>query len=326
MRTFLIAGAALLMTAAPVHATSTAPTAETAPTVELKPASVPRGADIAIPHMEGRVIVDGDTRIRVRGEVVHLLGTSGTAYVVHTSAKEGYAEGRAVRVRRDGSTRVLLRHVAAADLVVTQDGDQVVETREVAGKRTAVHVVSARTGEAVATRTFRGRMFSLDAAENRVLLSSWSPARTVWWNFASDATSVAARRTGGAADITADRLGSYTGDPYDGGCYVLSSLRHPARTLWRSCSDRAVAFSPSGRRVATVGIVDDGIGPAMVTVRRVRGGAALARYTTQWFGAIRWESNTALLLDTNGKRKAATIRCVLADCERASDLEPVPQY
>jgi len=330
MRTFLIAGAALLMAAAPVHAASTTAsagsTAPDAPTVELRPASVPRGADIAIPHIEGRVIVDGDTRIRVQGQVVHLLGTSGSAYVVHTSTKDGYAAGRTLRVRPDGSTRVLLRHEAAADLVVTRDGNQVVNTRELPRDRTAVRVVSARTGDVVATRTFRGRMFSLDAAEDRVLLSSWSPARTVWWNFASGATSVAAHRTGGAADITADRLGSYTGDPYDGGCYVLSSLRHPARILWRSCSDRALEFSPSGRRVATVGITDDGIGPRMVTVRRVQGGAALTRYQSQWFGELRWETATALLLDTNGKRKAATIRCVLTDCERASDLEPVPQY
>lgn len=317
-----MAGAALLMAAAPVHAASAA----SAPTVELKPGSIPRGADIAIPHMEGRVIVDGDTRIRVHARQVDLLGKSGSAYVVHTSAKDGYSKGRTLRVRPDGSTVVLSRHDATADVALTDDGAHVVRVRTVPRERTAVRAIDARTGSVVASRAFRGRLFPLDASEGRVLLSSWSPARTLWWNFLSDATGVAAHRTGGVADITADRLGSYTGDPYAGGCYVISSLRHPSRGLWRSCGERAVAFSPDGRRVATVGIVDDGIGPGMVTVRRVQGGAALARYRTQWFGEVRWESDTALLLDANGERKAATVRCVLADCERASNLTPVPQY
>lgn len=317
-----MAGAALLMAAAPVYAA----TAASAPTVELKPGSIPRGADIAIPHMEGRVIVDGDIRIRVHARQVDLLGKSGSAYVVHTSAKDGYSKGRTLRVRPDGSTVVLSRHDATAEVALTNDGAHVVRVRTVPRERTAVRAIDARTGSVVASRTFRGRVFPLDASEGRVLLSSWSPARTLWWNFLSDATGVAAHRTGGAADITADRLGSYTGDPYAGGCYVFSTLSDPTDVLWRSCAERAVAFSSNGRRVATVGIVDDGLGPSTVNVRRVHGGAALARYTTQWFGAIRWESDTALLLDANGLRKAATVRCTGADCERASDLEPAPQY
>ena len=157
-------------------------------------------------------------------------------------------------------------------------------------------------------------------------ISGWSPARTIWWNFRTDRTRQVVARTGGVADIAADRLGSYTGDPYAGGCYVLSSLTHPRDILWRSCGERAVEFSPDGRRVATVGILDDGLGPTRVTVRRVSHGAALARYAAKWFGAIRWESDTALLLDANGERKSATVRCVLAECERATDLEPAPQY
>lgn len=315
-------GAALLMAAAPVYAASAA----SAPTVELKPGLIPRGADIAIPHMEGRVIVDGDTRIRVHARQVDLLGKSGSAYVVHTSAKDGYSKGRTLRVRPDGSTVVLSRHDATAEVALTDDGAHVVRVRTLPRERTAVRAIDARTGSVVASRAFRGWVFPLDASGGRVLLSSWSPARTLWWNFLSDATGVAAHRTGGAADITADRLGSYTGDPYAGGCYVVSSLRHPSRVLWRSCGERAVAFSPDGRRVATVGIVDDGLGPSVVNVRRVKHGAALAHYTTKWFGELRWESSTALLLDANGERKAATVRCVLTDCERASDLEPAPQY
>ena len=41
-----------------------------------------------------------------------------------------------------------------------------------------------------------------------------------------------------------------------------------------------------------------------------------------WFGAIDFETTTAVLLETNGPRKAATVRCTDAGCERASDLSP----
>lgn len=318
-----MAGAALLLAAAPVSFAA----ADSAPTVELEPGSIPRGADIAIPHLEGRVIVDGATRIRVHARQVDLLGASGSAYVVHTSAKDGYSRGRTLRVRPDGSTVVLSRHDATADLLLTDDGSHVVRARTLPRERTSVRVIDARTAEVVASRVFRGWVFSLDGSSGRVVLSSWTPvARTVWWDFSADRVRVIARRTGGVASISADRLGSYTGDPYAGGCYELSSLRDPSRILWRSCGERAVAFSPDGRRVATVGIVDDGIGPAVVNVRRVVHGAALAHYTSQWFGELRWESSRALLLDANGVRKAATVRCVVADCERASDLRDAPQY
>jgi hypothetical protein len=318
MKSFLLAGVALLLAAAPASAS--------VPTTELSPGSLPRGEDVAIPHLEGRVIVDGDTRIRVAARRVFLLGKSGAAYVVHTSGKDGYSKGRTFRVRPDGTRELLGRAQSAAELRLSDDGDHLVRARTLSHERTAVRVTDARTGEVVASRTFRGWLLSLDAADGRVLLSGWSPARTLWWRFISDTTRVVAHRTGGTADIAADRLGSYTGDPYAGGCYVLSSLSDPTQVLWRSCAERAVAFAPDGRRVATVGILDDGLGPTTVTVRRVTHGAALARYATRWFGAIRWESATALLLDANGERKSATVRCVLADCERASDLEPVPQY
>ena len=319
MKSFLLAGVALLLAAAPASAS--------VPTTEINPGALPRGEDVALPHMEGRVIVDGDTRVRVDAPRVVLLGTSGDGYVVHTSGKDGYSRGRAFRVEPDGSTQLLARHTTAADLLLTDDGDHLVRARTLPKERTSVLVVDARTGDEVATRVFHRWVFSLDGDDGRVVLSSWTPvARTVWWHFESGTVRSIVGRTGGVADIGADRLGSYTGDPYAGGCYVLSTLSDPTDVLWRSCGERAVAFSPDGRKVALVGILDDGLGPTQVTVRRVSGGTVLARYATSWFGEVRWESNDALLLDANGKRKSATVRCVLTDCERASDLEPAPQY
>jgi hypothetical protein len=77
--------------------------------------------------------------------------------------------------------------------------------------------------------------------------------------------------------------------------------------------------------MATIHILSDGLGPSHVWLRR-DGGRLLAHYSTAgWFGALEWETRTALLLDTNGAQKSATVRCVVADCERASALRPVPQ-
>lgn len=322
MKSFLLAGVALLLAAAPASASISA----SVPTTDVSPGALPRGADIAIPHLEGRTIVDGDTRIRVDAQRVFLLGKSGTSYVVHTSGRDGTTNGRTYRVDADGSKTLLGRAQSVSDLLLSGDGDHLVRTRMHSHELTSVRVTDVDTGEVVAARTHKGWLSVLDAAEGRVLLSGWSPARTTWWNYLSDKTRTVVGRTGGEADIAADRLGSYTGDPYDGGCYVLSSLSSPREILWRSCGERAVEFSPDGVRVATVGILDDGLGPTRVSVRRVSHGGLLARYATKWFGAVRWESDTALLLDANGERKAATVRCVLTDCERATDLKPAPQY
>ena len=45
-----------------------------------------------------------------------------------------------------------------------------------------------------------------------------------------------------------------------------------------------------------------------------------------WFGQLRWESDTSLLLDTYGAKKWATIRCDRATCDRATALRPTPAY
>jgi hypothetical protein len=130
-------------------------------------------------------------------------------------------------------------------------------------------------------------------------------------------------RTGYAADISANRLATYTRDPYEGGCSVVSRLSAPRVALWRSCRERVDAFSPRGGRMATIDILSDGIGPREVLVRRA-GGRLLGHYSARWFGAVAFESERALLLDANGARKSATVRCVASRCVRSSALRPVP--
>ena len=77
--------------------------------------------------------------------------------------------------------------------------------------------------------------------------------------------------------------------------------------------------------MATIDLLSDGIGPSYVAVRTSRPQARGVRGGQGWFGEITFETPTALLLETNGARKAATVRCTDADCERASGLSPTVQ-
>jgi hypothetical protein len=72
-------------------------------------------------------------------------------------------------------------------------------------------------------------------------------------------------------------------------------------------------------------LLSDGIGAAVVMLRKING-APLVRYSIQgWFGAIWWETPTKLLMEANGKTQAATVRCKVDVCNRATDLSPTPE-
>ncbi|GAB3197231.1 hypothetical protein GCM10027062_08510 [Nocardioides hungaricus] len=287
-----------------------APTPAAAPTIEIKPTQLPRGENSRVPWLVGdRVIVDGDTRIEL-ADPGYLLGRSGTAYLVVST-------GRLLRVRADGTTRRIARLSVADGPVLSGDGDRVVVNRTVR-RHSRIRVLDARTGRQIVSRDFPRYTGVLDVDGGRAVLFSMAPARTLWWNFVADTTRPILRRGAGAADIGADRLSTFTGDPYQGGCTVVSSLRRPRQVLWRSCEDRPIAFSPNGRRMVTTDILSDGLGPGEVTARTTKGGKRLAAYRTYWFGAIAWETDRALLMDANTRRRAATVRCVVAECERAS--------
>jgi hypothetical protein len=291
------------------------------PETVLRPAELQRGPDISIPHLEGRTVVDGDVRIKVDAPRVDLLGRSGTAYVVGTSNADGTARFRVLRLTPSGGRTVLLRRVPVWELVLSADGTQIAFPK--AGRdHSRIRVFDATDGEVQADRRFRGSVSVLDFAEQRMVLGGWGPSRTFWWNAHSNTTRRISGRTGYAASIGADRVASFTKDPYLGGCSVLTTLRGRER-LWRSCTQRVATFAPRGTRMATVHILSDGLGPRDVLLRKPHG-RVLAHYTARWFGALDWESDRKLLLDTNGARKSATVRCVVADCERASDLRPVP--
>ena len=299
-----------------------APPASAVPETELRPAALERGEDVVIPHLEGETVVDGDIRIEVNAGSVRFLGTSGSDYVVGAANKDGDGAFRALRFTAEGEKTVLFRDVPIYELELADDGTQIASPRY-RRQETRVRVFSAVDGTVQATARFNGSVSVLDLDAGRMLLGGWSPNRTFLWDIEPGTTAKLVGRPGYEADISADRLATLTKDPYLGGCSIVSTVFSPRERLWRSCEHRVDSFSPGGRRAATIHILSDGIGPGDVWLRR-SGGKVLAHYSAEWFGLLSWESDQSLLLDTNGKRKSATVRCLVDDCERASDLRPSP--
>ncbi len=311
--------ALLLGVAAPSTAHASA-----VPETRLKPARLDRGAPMQVAHLNDHTIVDGDVRVTVKGGQVRLLGASGDDYVVGISDKDGGGNFRTVRVTAEGARTVLFRDESIWDQTLSDDGAQVAVATYVDRRRTRVRVYSATDGTKEAVRVFRGSVTVLDVDQQRMVLGGWSPERTLWWTPGSNATKQISGRVGYAADISADRLATVTKDPYLGGCTVVTTLSAPQNRRWGSCDERVAEFSPEGTRMSTIDILSDGRGPRDVWLRRA-GGKLLAHYSTAgWFGQLWWEDERTLLLDTVGAEKAAVVRCVLTDCERATALRPAP--
>jgi hypothetical protein len=290
-------------------------TPASAATTTIKPAKLPRGADVSIPHLEKKTVVDGSVRFKVKAPAVRLLGKSGTAYIVATADRTG-DHGEFWRYQSDGTrSRIGKGDLWSAEL--GGDGLNLVTTR-VQDRRTTIKVRSATTGVRVASRAFRGYVSVLDADADRVLLGS---LRKTWlWTTGTDTVAKVARLGGYEGDLSADVLAGYTKDPYDGGCSIVRRISTGVQ-LWKSCKERVESFNADGTRMATIDILSDGIGPSRVWARSTTG-QRLGAYDVHkgWFGTIEFETGTALLLHANGPRKAATVRCTDATCERASDL------
>lgn len=291
-----------------------------AATTEIQPGKLQRGENGAVPHVDGRALVDGDRRFTFVDRELRYLGRSGEDYVVGVWKQGSPRTQKVVRVSPAGERTPVLRRVPVSEISLSQDGEQLVRPRYFyQRKETKVLVWSAHDGSATTTRVFRGYVHDLDADGGRMVLSGSMPARTFWWNTANDATRRISQRTGYAADIRADRLAVLTGDPYQGGCSILSTLAAPDRSLWRSCDQAVTGFSPSGTRVTTVYLQSDGLGPGTVEVHRTHG-KLVDRYSTYFFGEVYWESADTLLMLAHGKTKSAWVRCTGAVCERTSRL------
>jgi hypothetical protein len=270
----------------------------------------------------GDVLVDGARRVPLRRSSV-LIGASGSGYVTWTS--DGARRPSIWRVRPDGDTALLMRAREAYGSVLSTDGELLAVPRiRVQARKTVVTIHDAVTGAVLQTTTFSGFASLLDLDGDELVVGTTSPARTTTWDLSTDAKQRISRHTGYQADVSADRLAVLTDDPYNGGCSVVSTLSDPATVLSESCTERVTDFAPDGRRLALVDLLTDGLGPNRVIVRTA-GGRRVATYEAPFFfGLVTWETATALLLQTNGPRQSALVRCVRAACERASRVRSAP--
>lgn len=293
---------------------SAAPAAED--TVRINPSTLPRGPEVTVPHLVGSTVIDGDRRVEVDADHVELLGKTGSAYVVATGEDGG--EDTVQRLTADGSLTPLVSGPTAWATRLSDDGRLLV-TASARRSRTRLVVRDASTGTVLRQQRLRGSVEVVAARGDTLLLSSWTAFRT--WSYDVD-TGERERLLAfpaGTADLAADRISYFTADPYDGGCMVVTRVSDPTVRLWRSCEARVEAFSPNGRRLATVHLLSDGPGPSVVDVRSARG-RVLASYESYVFGEIFWETNRALVLGANTRKQWALVRCEEGVCERASDL------
>lgn len=289
--------------------------------VTIRPAALERGPDVAIPHLEGRRVVDGDVSLRVRGKQRFLLGASGDGYVVQVLRGDDY---QLVRVEPGSPQRRLVKNSPGMS-VLSDDGATIAVIDQVS-RRTTVDVRSAVDGSLLARRGgFRGYPTVLAADADHVLVASFERGARDW-SWQADTVSGVTRKSAYEADLASDRLAFFTGDPYDGGCSVVTTISRPRTTLWRSCDEAVLEFSPDGQRVVTTYALADGLGPSRVWERTVEGRKLASYRAPMYFGQIAWESPTDLLLDTYSRKKGATARCSEGVCERASSVRPTPSY
>lgn len=306
----LAAAASLFGTALMVPAQAAAP-------VDLQPEDLPRGADVAVPHVEGGDFVDGDRTVDVGGDRAYLLGRSGKAWMVGTSDENGGGKYRIVRVKADDSTKVIKRGISFYELELSENGRYFVHPGRGNRKALPLRVFSARTGDLKTEMDFANYPTVLGMDGPRVLVSTWESGVQSWDTTTNTVTTLT-KRPAHLVDVGNDLVTTFTKDPYEGGCLVLSKLSNPKKRLWKSCTERIEAISPDGSRMATVAILSDGIGPSVVQEREIDG-SPLATYKTNWFGRIAFEDDTHLLLDVNGDTRAATVRCREGSCEDATD-------
>lgn len=307
----------VLAAAATLGALVAPATAHAADPTKLEPTKLSRGDDSRVAHLQGSTLVDGDVRLRVTGGSPYVLGESGNGYVLMVRAGDKY---RVVRVAPGKAQKTLLGG-SPGQVVVSGDGETFAATTSM--RVASVDIRSTRTGNLVGTGDFTGYPWILDLEGDHVVVASYSKG-AVDYDWQQGTTRLITKKAAYAADLANNLISYSTKDPYDGGCSVVAPITDPTARVWTSCRERVTAFSPDGQRIATVHKLSDGPGPSQVWERTIDGDL-LGSYTVGgYFGAVTWESDTDLLLDANGVRKAATVRCSEGDCERTTAVCPTP--
>ena len=306
-----------LLVALAAGAALAVPAQAAAPTVELQPDRLARGADIAIPHIEDGDFVDGERRIELPGTVARVIGEVADGWLVGTNNVDRKRNRRVVRVGADGSVTDVLRDLDTSTVVLSADGSTLAWQQYVSGgRRTITYAYDVAAATVTGKKGPGPYVRLLDVAADRVVLGAGK--RVLQWKPSTGKQRTVLRKLAGSASIEHDLLSVYTKDPYDGGCTKLVHLSDRSDVVWKSCRERIAAFSPDGTQLLTFHILTDGLGPSAMHLREVDG-TKLATWTTRWFSGWDWESPGTVLLEANGKRRSATVRCVLAQCENATD-------
>jgi hypothetical protein len=293
---------------------------------DLQPGSLPRGADLALPYVEGTTIVDG-----ARVVVVPL-----TKPVLVAKVRGGYVVGDRRRAEvafydRDGVKRRLPG--ADDDTIVSADG-RLYGTASLAGDGfTVVAVRRVEDGKQLAQRSFRSWVDTnigsfahpIDVDGSRMLIGG-SGGRVVVWDW----------RRGTTRDVIDDKWHLQVGSLSRGiaagwtapgeRCTFVARLATPRQRMWKSCDEQVVALSPDGRRMVTTDRrVFLGFGRVRFLVMRTVTGRELGRWTAERFTDIRWETDSAISFRVDGARKTAMVRCTPKRCRAASDPVPLPE-
>lgn len=290
--------------------------------LEIKPGKLPRGADVAGPHLDGTTIVDGDTRIAVKTPRLLLLGKWENVYVA-TTGDRAWGNPRLVKVTKSGTVKVLRKFIDPFNAKLDPESGQVAYSFGDEIQKPTLAIYDLTLKDEIAARAFSSPP-TLVAFDQGLIVTSFyaTPFRTITWDTVSDEVVRVNRKMANFASVAHDLLGYYSKDPYQGGCQVLARLSDPTDRLWTNCDERIEAVSPDGKRMATIPLLSDGIGPADVLLRKLTG-ARLAHYTVDYyFGEISWETPQSLLLEAHGKTQSALVRCVVTVCDRATDLTP----
>ena len=322
MRRLLTTTTALLALAAPLLVT--APSNAAPAEVVIKPGALTRGPDVAGAHLDGTTIHDGDVTVKLKQPRAILYGKWNDFYIVATGDRE-WGDVKLWRVSAAGVTKRLAKFIDPFNTELDADAGLVAYSYGDSTSKPTIAVYDLDENAETSVNAFGSLPTLLDFDEGVVVASFLSfKVKTITWDIVSNDTLKVNAKAGNFASVAHDLLGFFNKDPFNGGCQVLTHLDDPADVLWTNCDERIEALSPDGKRVATIALLSDGIGPADVMVRKI-GGAPVVHYSIGgYFGRIWWETGTKLLMEANGKTQAATVRCKVDVCNRASDLVPTP--
>ncbi len=310
-RRHLRAGAlALACLLAPATLLAGPAAAAPAPT-DVRPGQLERSETDAV-HVVGNVLVQGDVRTRVGKHPAHHVGQSLNGHVLISGRK-------VVRITADGTRHVIAKGVTWAELA--SDGETL-WTERYTPRGTWLQQHDALTGWDGERVRVPASAMVLGGTNTKVLVVTGK--RTRWLTWLTGRWSPVISKRSHRADVANNRLAYFTRDPYRGGCTVVAKLSNPSRKLWRSCSERVDAFSPGGKRMTTVALLADGLGPNRVGLRSRRG-KALASYRVGkrgYIGQAVWggPNDSTLTLQVNGPRWSTVAECAKRSCTRVAGL------